>query len=99
MALTPNRDVKASTGEVAVALPSADFRQTARVRRGSQTWKQIKHSWQLYVMLALPVLWLVIFAYIPIFGAQIAFRDFNAAAGITGSPWVGLKYFDRFIHS
>jgi multiple sugar transport system permease protein/putative aldouronate transport system permease protein len=30
---------------------------------------------------------------------QVAFRDFNVVGGITGSPWVGLKYFDEFIHS
>lgn len=62
-------------------------------------WKQIKRGWQLYAMLVLPLLWLLIFAYIPMYGAQIAFRDYNVIKGISGSPWVGLKYFDRFVHS
>ena len=50
-------------------------------RRGAtRRWKQIKQSWQLYVMLFLPLLWLVIFAYIPMYGAQIAFRNYNVVA-------------------
>ena len=45
------------------------------------------------------VVYLFIFAYIPIYGVQIAFRDFNAADGITGSPWVGFQNFTRFFNS
>ena len=37
----------------------------------------------------------IIFCYFPMYGVQIAFRDYKAAFGITGSQWVGLKYFVR----
>jgi multiple sugar transport system permease protein/putative aldouronate transport system permease protein len=57
-----------------------------------------KH-WQLYVLLLLPLLYLAVFLYYPMYGAQIAFRNFNAVDGVTGSPWVGLKNFERFMNS
>ena len=42
---------------------------------------------------------LVVFAYVPMYGIQVAFRNFNAADGITGSPWVGMKNFMFFFKS
>jgi multiple sugar transport system permease protein/putative aldouronate transport system permease protein len=71
----------------------------ANKRREFKTLKQMRRSWQLYAMLALPLLWLAIFAYWPMWGAQIAFRNYNVVDGISGSPWVGLAQFDRFVHS
>ena len=41
----------------------------------------------------------VIFCYFPMYGVQIAFRDYKAALGITGSKWVGLKFFEKFFSS
>ncbi len=50
--------------------------------------------------LALPgMLFYIIFAYVPIYGIIIAFKDYNAAGGILGSPWVGLKHFSSFFGS
>jgi putative aldouronate transport system permease protein len=63
------------------------------------TWRRARRSWQLYVMLALPLLYLLLFKYWPMYGVQIAFRTFNVVDGITGSPWVGLANFERFVHS
>ncbi|MCI9457612.1 MAG: sugar ABC transporter permease [Oscillospiraceae bacterium] len=56
-------------------------------------------SWQLYVLLAPTILYLFIFNYVPMYGIQIAFRDFVANKGITGSPWVGMKHFQYFFSS
>ncbi|QTH46731.1 sugar ABC transporter permease [Cohnella sp. LGH] len=50
-------------------------------------------------MLALPVLFIIVFSYIPMYGAQIAFKNYVVTKGIWGSEWVGLKHLDRFIHS
>lgn len=83
----------------AVATSRIDLGTLAEARRGSATWRAIKHSWQLYVMLLLPLTWLVIFQYVPMFGAQIAFRNYSPAFGITGSKWVGLDNFQRFYDS
>lgn len=56
-------------------------------------------NYQLYLLLFLPLLWLIVFRYLPMYGVIIAFKSFNARQGIMGSPWVGLKYFKRFIDS
>ena len=89
----------ARTAGAMAASPRIDLGPLVEVRRSSQRWKAIKQSWQLYVMLFLPLLWLVIFAYVPMFGAQIAFRNYSPAFGITGSQWVGLDNFQRFYES
>jgi multiple sugar transport system permease protein/putative aldouronate transport system permease protein len=60
---------------------------------------RMRRNWQLYAMLALPLIWLAIFAYWPMYGVIIAFKDYNVVSGIWGSPWAGFKYFDRFIES
>ena len=64
-----------------------------------------KKEWQLYLMLAPMVLWFLIFLYKPMYGLQIAFKDYSVFKGITESPWVGLEHFytlfenDQFIRS
>ena len=59
----------------------------------------MRAAWQLYLLVALPLAYLIIFKYIPMYGAQIAFRDFSVAKGIWGSKWVGFHYFLRFFRS
>jgi len=61
--------------------------------------ERIFKVWQLYALLALPLLYLIVFKYVPMYGAQISFKDFTVAKGIWDSDWVGLKHFDRFVHS
>lgn len=56
-----------------------------------------KRAWQLYLLLALPVIYLLIFNYGPMYGIQIAFRNYTPAKGIIGSDWVGLKWFEQFL--
>lgn len=71
-----------------------------KVKQNSQTpIKKIRKVWRLYVLIALPVLYIIIFKYIPMYGAQIAFKDFIVTKGITGSDWVGFKHFVRFFKS
>ncbi len=59
----------------------------------------MKRSWELYCLVFLPVLYLLIFKYIPMVGVQIAFKDFNVIDGVWGSPWVGMKHFELFFNS
>ncbi len=56
-------------------------------------------AWQLYLFLLPTLLYFGIFHYGPLYGAQIAFRDYLGALGIWGSPWVGLGNFARFFNS
>ena len=56
-------------------------------------------SWQLYVLVLPAVVWVIIFQYWPLYGIQIAFRDYSPVQGITGSPFAGLSHFERFVTS
>ena len=60
---------------------------------------QVKERWQLYLLLVLPLIYLLIFAYGPMGGLVIAFKRYNFALGIFHSPWVGLDNFRRFFQS
>jgi len=72
---------------------------SARERSFEKTRNRIKHSWQLYLMLLIPLAWLLIFQYWPMYGAQIAFRNYMPGKGIWDSPWVGLDNFITFFKS
>ena len=62
-------------------------------------WKRCV-KYRSLILMSLPGLIAVfIFSYIPMYGIQLAFRRYNAKAGILGSPWVGLYYFQRFFSS
>ena len=65
----------------------------------SKQIKRYRQHWQLYVFLILPVAYILIFAYWPMFGLQIAFKKFNIVQGIWGSPWVGFKNFIKFFNA
>lgn len=71
--------------------------KTPRLR--SSLWQRIKENWQLYLLLLVPVIITIIYKYIPMYGIQIAFRDFKASKGYLGSEWVGLEWFERFFTS
>lgn len=60
--------------------------------------KILKH-WQLYVMTLPAVIYIFLFAYKPMYGVIIAFKDFSLKKGIWGSEWVGLDNFERFFNS
>jgi putative aldouronate transport system permease protein len=53
----------------------------------------------LYVFLIPCVVYVFIFSYVPLYGLQIAFKEFRASLGIWGSPWVGFRHFQRFFQS
>lgn len=61
--------------------------------------RTIKRHWQLYLIILLPLIYLVVFKYMPIIGSQIAFRDYNFRDGIWHSPFAGLEYFKMFFAS
>lgn len=64
-----------------------------------RTWINIAKRYDLYLMLLLPITWYIIFQYVPMYGLQIAFKDFNPAFGFLGSEWVGFEHFERFFDS
>lgn len=62
----------------------------------SLSWKK---NWQLYLMFLLPLAYILIFHFGPMYGLQIAFKDYSIKKGIEGSPWVGWKHFAKFFSS
>ena len=60
---------------------------------------RIQDNWQMYCFLAIPIAWLIIFKYVPMYGAIIAFKRYDFSVGILGSPWVGLSNFEKFFKS
>lgn len=72
---------------------------TAQRKNRSLTKKYLLRHWELYIMLLFPVIFIIIFNYIPMGGTIMAFKDFKLRRGIFGSPWAdqyGLANFIRF---
>lgn len=70
----------------------------SRQQNRKSVWKKISRHWQLYLVVFLPVMYLMIFKYFPMYGAIIAFKEFRVMDGILGSPWAGTKYFEQFFN-
>lgn len=64
---------------------------------GQRTLRRIRRKWQLYLLILSAIVSVFIFHYIPIYGVQIAFKNFRSSKGILGSEWVGFKHFARFL--
>ncbi|KMK97186.1 ABC transporter permease subunit [Rossellomorea marisflavi] len=62
-------------------------------------WASVKRNHLLYWLLAPAILLTIVFKYVPMYGASIAFKDFSPIRGIMGSEWVGLKHFTSFLSS
>ena len=54
--------------------------------------RSLRRYWQLYLLLLLPVIWFIVFRYVPMANAVIAFKNYNPIDGVWGSPWVCLLY-------
>ena len=59
--------------------------------------RRVKESWQWWLLLLPAFVYMCIFQYGPMYGLQIAFRNYRPRQGITGSEWVGLEQFVRFL--
>lgn len=61
--------------------------------------RKILQNWQLYILILPAFLYYLIFKYVPMYGIQIAFKDYIPTLGFTGSEWVGFAHFERFFNS
>ncbi|MFC4302150.1 ABC transporter permease subunit [Cohnella boryungensis] len=74
---------------------------TAKSARQSYFWKRFKKQKVLHLFVGLGIIFLLIFAYTPMFGIIMAFKDYSISSGIKGiftSEWVGIKHFDEFVN-
>ncbi|WP_068784642.1 ABC transporter permease [Paenibacillus phocaensis] len=65
----------------------------------SSLGRRMLKNWELYLFMVPAFLYFLIFHYGPMYGIQIAFKNFTPVKGITGSPWVGFEHFERFFNS
>ncbi|WP_257348912.1 ABC transporter permease [Pseudalkalibacillus decolorationis] len=78
---------------------SKTIERKIKTKKSKSLIRDIKNGWQLYVIFLLPLLYILVFKYYPMYGASIAFKDFDPVAGILGSPWVGMEHIIKFIKS
>lgn len=88
--------VEAPPGTTAVTdRPGAD----APRPRKKVGWRlALRRDWVLYAMAFVPVVFLLVFRYVPMFGNVIAFRRFRPGGSIFGDEWVGMRYIDLFLN-
>lgn len=72
---------------------------TPAVRLSAKFYRKLWRNWQLYLFMLPALIYFLVFHYYPMYGVQIAFKDFMAMEGIWGSPWVGLSHLERFVNS
>ncbi len=62
-------------------------------------FKEIKRHKDIYLLMLIPIIYFIIFKYVPMLNGQIAFKDFKPRLGVWKSHWVGFKYFKEFFSS
>jgi putative aldouronate transport system permease protein len=84
-----------------VSVPNKD--KSLAIEKRKRYWRKIGYrlgnDWQIYVLLVPALAYFFVWNYLPLYGIQIAFRDFKAVFGITGSEWVGFYHFKEFFNS
>ncbi|UVI30993.1 ABC transporter permease [Paenibacillus spongiae] len=66
----------------------------ARIRADAR--RSLRKHWRFYLLIIPPVLFFILFKYVPMLNAVIAFKDYNIIKGVWGSPWAGFKHFRLF---
>nr|WP_186381880.1 ABC transporter permease subunit [Paenibacillus terrae] len=69
------------------------------IKENRRTWTRVKRNYELYLFLLPIIIIYLVFKYYPMYGVQIAFKDFSPSRGIWGSEWVGFKHFIEFFDS
>jgi putative aldouronate transport system permease protein len=81
----------------------ASTSQRRRRRRERTTLTGLRRSlrrhWTLYLLMVVPLIWFVVFKYIPMSNAVLAFKNYNVVAGIWGSQWIGWRNFELFFEN
>ena len=98
---TLNKALPSGAAAESVPLQGAEANLTAAIttarRRG--LGKELRRDWFLYAILVPFLAWYVLFVFKPMYGLQIAFKDYSVFQGIVGSPWAGLDHFEAFLQS
>jgi putative aldouronate transport system permease protein len=81
------------------ARPSGEGNGEGMTTTAGHFLRKARKSVPYYLLLLLPLAHLLIFRYVPMYGVQIAFKNYQVSKGMWGSPWVGMKYFALFLAS
>jgi len=91
--------VKQKSGPSGGRTPGFNHTRKPQPTKGKILLARMLSKWQLYLFLLLPLIYILLFAYVPMAGLQIAFKKFSPGLGIWGSPWVGFANFTKFFSS
>lgn len=80
-------------------LPGDKAKKELRTLKWRKYKRNIRKTWVLYLFVLPALIYMLLFNYLPMYGVQIAFRDYKATQGIIGSKWVGFKHFKTFFES
>ncbi|MEL6684994.1 MAG: hypothetical protein AAFQ00_06865, partial [Pseudomonadota bacterium] len=104
-----NSDVGSAPVEQVVVEASEALRDRKQTRTPDKEWVRLydhfKREWQIYAMLLPTIIWFLVFLYKPMYGLQIAFKDYSIFKGVADSPWIGFEHFktlfsnDQFIRA
>ena len=83
----------------ASVVPQAVATVRRRPTRRAAAGRSFRRHWQLYLLMVLPLAYFVIFKYVPISNAVIAFKDYSPIKGPWGSEWVGFRNFELFFQN
>ncbi|MFD0979183.1 ABC transporter permease [Tropicimonas aquimaris] len=98
MANISNSSSDRSDGAIAGRTPSGG-QESAFAKRLDRIQMHLRREWQVYLMLAPTIIWFLLFLYRPMYGLQIAFKDYSVFLGFEGSPWVGFEHFQTLFQS
>ena len=71
-------------------------RKAIRLKARQKNIEYWKSNWQPYLLILPVIIYFVLFKYMPLYGIQIAFKDYKITTGIWESKWVGFDHFERF---
>lgn len=98
LSVSSDAQPSSETQLITTARPQRRLFRRDRTPRAKQTWRRaLARDWRIYTFLLVPLLFLLVFRYIPMLGNVIAFRRFRPGGSIFGDEWVGFYYFEAFI--
>lgn len=82
-----------------MAFMHSTTREINQSTKKKNIFQSLLKDYQLWLLILPAIIVVLIFNYIPMYGIQLAFREYDFTAGLTGGEWVGFKYFEQFINS
>ncbi|WP_424933475.1 ABC transporter permease [Amaricoccus macauensis] len=96
--MTDTTDIEGTTTEELV-IEAREAQRSRRRKRIEIIGDHLRREWQLYVLLLPTIIWLLVFLYKPMYGLQIAFKDYSVFRGVAGSPWIGFEHFETLFNN